>query len=38
MKIHKNYKWIDVLPTLMIDWGDKRIKILIGWLYWYIII
>lgn len=35
MEIHKNHKWIDVLPTIMIDWGKvSGVRIFIGWIYW----
>lgn len=34
MNITKNGAWIDVLPTLMIDWGNGKIRIFIGWIYW----
>jgi hypothetical protein len=37
MKItaHQNYKWVDLLPCIMIDWGAGNVKIFAGWLYWY---
>ncbi len=37
MRIEKNYKWIDILPTVMIDWGHSMgVRLFIGWIYWTI--
>ncbi len=37
MRVTTNHKWIDVLPSLMIDWGKSSgIRIFFGWIYWTI--
>jgi len=32
--IHKNGEWIDVLPVIMVDWGNNYMRYYIGWIYW----